>query len=109
MMTHEEQTALRIRCAEIEGVTDFYLYNGDLWGFLNGEPGGTHDYCNDTNAINAAVLRLDEDLSWKFLIELSKLNPRGASVWPAWTDQDVYFIATASAIDRCKAFLKVHE
>lgn len=63
------------------------------------------DYCNSIDAINAAVLRLNEDDQFEWTMELQKMLMEKHKMAAGYLTKE---IATASAIDRAKAFAAIH-
>lgn len=100
-MTPDE---LRIRCAEI----DLLPLGIEIWTSALPSKQLRYDvphYCDSIDAINAAVLRLNEDDQFEWTMELQKILMEKHKMAAGYLTKE---IATASAIDRAKAFAAIH-
>ncbi len=99
---------IRVRCADIEGRSTKptkLRFGGELVSVPRLVP----DYCNDPNAINAAVLRLplEKQRQWAFaMIEILEQRTPEPELGKAGA---VLLLVTASALDRARAFVAIHE
>lgn len=92
-----------IRCAEIEGWTKICASTGmPPTGLMPDDADGEYDevipdYCNSIDMINDAVLRLPDYAQYNWLVTLESMSPT------------MLKFVTASALDRARAFVKIHE
>lgn len=107
---------IRVRCADLEGWKQWQNETGKglSWTppgkeyaiFMRAEP---PDYCNSIDAINAVVKRLPlkSQAKWAFaLIDiLESVTPE-----PEFgKTETILLLVTASALDRARAFVAIHE
>lgn len=117
-MTPEE---LRIRCAELDGWRNVYLYEDNagpsMWVGdppshrplrMNQPDRHIPNFCYDLNDINAAVLRLsDEKLeAWEYALEEELFGMMNQALRDDPGHRAA--LATASAIERATAFAAIH-
>lgn len=103
MKTELTPEEIRMRCAEIEG---WKKHKGSM--FLCHSPKGDSylnfpDYCNSIDAINAAVLRLPMQKLKRWLVKLAIIYPIVEGM------EKEASMVTASALDRSRAFVAIHE
>lgn len=102
---------LRIRCAEIDNFTEVYISEeGVFVGMRNDKPSLVPEYCKSIDAITAAVLRLSEEKRAEWFNALvgivAYVDHEGENTLFYW---EAKLCATASALDRATAFVKIHE
>lgn len=102
-MTPEQ---IRVRCAEIEGWTNIAGNEAYVLGYENGASNLEEipEYTNSRDAIIEAVIRLTPKRRKEWIDEMFKRAPlsKGQRLDKIW-------YATASALDRARAFVATHE